>query len=158
MMAERKAIKGPVKLRNWIDGVRAQAGRQPKRYPTLESAFARMREENKHLSEAQALHLTRYGVNQNEDGSFSWKFDPYVRQFPIESMSTREIGEIWANISSPTLLIYGSESWASNPAKDGRADIFTNARVESIEGAGHWVHHDKLDQFMGLVDDFLAAP
>ncbi len=31
------------------------------------------------LSEAQARHLTIHGVNQNEDGTYSWKFDNYIR-------------------------------------------------------------------------------
>jgi pimeloyl-ACP methyl ester carboxylesterase len=157
MMAERATVKGPTKLRNWIESNRAQAGRQPKRYASLEQAFARMQEENKHLTPAQAMHLTRHGVNQNEDGSYSWKFDHYVRQFPIEGMTHQEIEEIWANITCPTLLIYGKESWASNPARDGRAAVFQNAQVDEIDGAGHWVHHDKLDAFMALVDRHLAA-
>ena len=38
-----------------------------------------MQEENKHLSPEQARHLTQHGVNQNEDGTYSWKFDNYVR-------------------------------------------------------------------------------
>ena len=53
------------------------------------------------------------------------------------------------------MLVRGAESWASDPAADGRAARFSNARVETIEQAGHWVHHDQLDQFCGLVDDFL---
>ena len=38
-----------------------------------------MQEENPHLSPEQARHLTQHGVNQNEDGTYSWKFDNYVR-------------------------------------------------------------------------------
>jgi pimeloyl-ACP methyl ester carboxylesterase len=158
MLAQRAAISGPEKLRTWIEGNRAQAGRLPRRYPSLDAAFARMQEENKHLSPEQALHLTRYGVNQNEDGSYSWKFDAYIRQFPIEGMSHQETEELWANISCPTLLVYGRESWASNPAEDGRAAVFKNTRVEMVDKAGHWVHHDQLEIFMGLVDQFLASP
>ncbi len=158
MLAQRNAIKGPEKLRSWIEANRAQAGRTPKRYPSLDAAFARMQEENKHLTPEQALHLTRYGVNQNEDGTFSWKFDPYIRQFPVEGMTHYETNELWANITCPTLLIYGRESWASNPAEDGRAAVFQNATVRSVENAGHWVHHDQLDYFMKLVDHFLNAP
>ena len=46
----------------------------------------------------------------------------------------------------------------SDPAADGRAARFPNARVETIENAGHWVHHDQLDEFCRLVDDFLEEP
>ena len=62
---------------------------------------------------------------------------------------------LWANIACPTLLIYGAESWASNPAKDGRLVHFADARVEEFERAGHWVHHDRLDDFLKEVRGFL---
>ena len=58
-------------------------------------------------------------------------------------------------ITCPTLLVYGKESWASNPETDGRIAHFQNARVVEYERAGHWVHHDRLDDFMTLVRDFL---
>jgi pimeloyl-ACP methyl ester carboxylesterase len=60
------------RMRSWIDAQRANSGRQPRRYPTVEAAYARMQEENKHLTPEQARHLTQYGVNQNEDGTYSW--------------------------------------------------------------------------------------
>ena len=49
----------------------------------------------------------------------------------------------------------GAESWASNPAEDGRAAHFSNATVALEDGAGHWVHHDRPDAFMGLIRPFL---
>ena len=74
-LAERDKVTPDARLRNWIDEVRGLAGRQPKRYANVDEALARMMAENKHLSETQARHLTIHGVLQNEDGSFSWKFD-----------------------------------------------------------------------------------
>ena len=53
--------------------------------------------------------------------------------------------ELWANITCPMLFVNGKESWASNPAEDGRMQHFKNARVVVFEGAGHWVHHDQTD-------------
>ena len=66
-------------MQDWMQQMRDLAGRQPRRYPSLEAAAKRMREENAFLSEEQALHLTVHGVNRNEDGSYSWKFDNYTR-------------------------------------------------------------------------------
>ena len=42
------------------------------------------------------------------------------------------------------------------PRKDGRVKHFKDVTVAGFEGAGHWVHHDKLDAFVELVADFLA--
>jgi pimeloyl-ACP methyl ester carboxylesterase len=144
------------RVQDWVAEERKLSGRLPRRYASLEDAYARMREENKHLSPEQAMHLTRHGVRQNEDGTYSWKFDNYVRAWPPYDMTRDEIRFLWSRITCPTLLVYGSESWASNPATDGRAAHFAQARVELIQGAGHWVHHDRLEEFLALVIPFLA--
>ncbi len=155
-MAERYAKPFDERMRKWITEQANLSARLPRRYATLEDAFQRMREENKHLSEAQARHLTEHGVNQNEDGTYSWKFDNYVRIFPPIDMRQSDIDALWARITCPTLLVYGKESWASNPEEDGRSKHFQNAKVAAFEGAGHWVHHDKLEEFMKLATEFLS--
>jgi pimeloyl-ACP methyl ester carboxylesterase len=142
----------------WIREQRGLAGRLPRRYASIEDAFRRMQEENPHLSAEQARHLTVHGVNQNEDGTYSWKFDNYVRTFPPYDMSGRDIQELWSRIACPTLLLYGTESRAGDPAADGRLALFKNARAVGIERAGHWLHHDRLDEFLRIVREFLAAP
>ena len=142
----------------WVDEQRTLSGRLPRRYPTIEDALARMQAENSHLSPEQARHLTEHGVNQNEDGTYSWKFDNYVRVWPPYDMTRGAIAELWARIECPTLLVYGTESWASNPAADGRLAAFRTASVVRIEGAGHWVHHDKLEVFLDHVIKFLTEP
>ena len=48
------------------------AGRLPRRYPSLEAAFARMKEENGFLTDEQARHLTVHGASRNEDGTWLW--------------------------------------------------------------------------------------
>ena len=157
LMLERAKLTLDARLRLWIDEQRDLAGRLPRRYPSIEDAFKRMQDENKHLSPIQARHLTEHGVNQNEDGTFSWKFDNYVRSWPAYDMANAEVEQLWARITCPTLLIYGNESGASNPSIDGRAKHFQNAIVESIDGAGHWVHHDQFEIFMQLAGEFIAS-
>jgi pimeloyl-ACP methyl ester carboxylesterase len=143
------------RMRSWIDEQRSLSGRLPRRYASIEDALHRMREANAHLSPEQARHLTQHGVNQNEDGTYSWKFDNYVRAEPPYGMTQSEVEEIWGRITCPTLLVYGKESWASNPVDDGRIRHFRNARVVALENAGHWVHHDRLEAFLALIRDFL---
>jgi pimeloyl-ACP methyl ester carboxylesterase len=153
----RERAQQPIaeRMQNWIAEQRSLSGRLPRRYPRLEDALKRMQEANAHLSPEQARHLTQHGVNQNEDGTYSWKFDNYVRAAPPYDMTSAQIEELWGRIACPTLLVYGRESWASNPLEDGRVRHFRDARVVSFEGAGHWVHHDRLDAFLDLVRGFL---
>ena len=157
MLAQRGERSVPERLRAWIEEERALAGRLPRRYASIEEALGRMRAENRHLTPEQARYLTVHGVSQNEDGTYGWKFDNYVRSFSRVDLTAREMSELWANIACPTLLVYGRESWASNPEDDGRVDHFANARVEVFEGAGHWVHHDRLEAFLTEARSFLRG-
>jgi pimeloyl-ACP methyl ester carboxylesterase len=155
MLAKRGERTVQERMRAWIDEERALAGRQPRRYASIDEALERMQAENRHLTPEQARYLTVHGVSQNEDGTFSWKFDNYVRSFSPVDLTASEMGRLWENITCPTLLVYGRESWASNPQEDGRIGHFTNARVAVFEGAGHWVHHDRLDAFLAETRAFL---
>ena len=77
--AERARLPRAERMHKWIEETRRLAGRLPRRYPSIDDALKRMQEANQHLSPEQARHLTQYGVNQNEDGTYSWKFDNYTR-------------------------------------------------------------------------------
>jgi pimeloyl-ACP methyl ester carboxylesterase len=155
MLAERARKTIDQRMRGWVDEQRTLSGRLPRRYATIEDAFKRMQDENKHLTPEQARHLTQHGVNQNEDGTYSWKFDNYVRAWSPYDMTVEEVGELWSRIACPTLLVYGKESWASNPEEDGRIKYFGQAQVLSFERAGHWVHHDRLDAFLDALRGFI---
>jgi pimeloyl-ACP methyl ester carboxylesterase len=145
------------RMDEWIRAQRGLAGRMPRRYASLEEAFHRMQEENPHLSAEQALHLTAHGVNQNEDGTYSWKFDNYLRVWPPYDMRGRDIQLLWSRIACPTLILYGKESRFGNPEEDGRARHFRDARIVGLAGAGHWLHHDRLEEFLRIVRGFLGA-
>jgi pimeloyl-ACP methyl ester carboxylesterase len=155
MRAEALAAAPWERLGRFVDEMRRIAGRQPRRYPSLEQAAARMREENHFLSEAQALHLTRHGVRRNEDGTWSWKFDNYVHAPGAARPDFQGLEALWGRIACPVLLVRGTKSWASDPVLDGRAAAFRDARLVNVEGAGHWVHHDRLDAFLEAVEAFL---
>jgi pimeloyl-ACP methyl ester carboxylesterase len=150
---EERGAKGYANLfREWIADKRKAAARVPRRYETIEAAYARMKEENSFLSDTQARHLTIHGASRNEDGTWSWKFDPYLNVWPFSDMPYAEQEALWGAISCPMLLLYGADSFASNPEKDGRIAKFrNNPRVIEFENAGHWLHHDQFDRFMAEV-------
>jgi hypothetical protein len=155
MQAERDAIGIQNRFRQWIEDKRNAAGRTPKRYPNIEAAYERMKTENSYLTDEQARHLTVHGISRNEDGSWSWKFDNYLNIWAIFDMPREDLLAIWQSITCPMLMMYGANSWASNPEKDGRIAHFPTAKVVEYENAGHWLHHDQFDRFMADVRAFL---
>lgn len=152
---EMRARPYPERMAEWIGNKRKAAGRSPRKYESIEAAFARMIEENSYLTKEQARHLTIHGVTRNEDGTYSWKFDPHLNVWPVEDIADEFLHATWGAIRCPTLLLYGADSWASNPAKDGRVQHFNEAQVIEFEQAGHWLHHDQFDKFMRVLRDFL---
>ena len=153
--AKQRTTPYPQRMREWIEKKRKAAGRTPRKYDSIEAAFARMIEENSYLTQTQARHLTIHGVNRNEDGTYSWKFDPHLNVWGVEDVADEFMEATWGAISCPTLLLYGADSWASNPEKDGRIEHFSTASVIEFEKAGHWLHHDQFDKFIGVLRDFL---
>ena len=156
MLEERKKIGTAKILRSWIETKQKYAGKPPKRYPDFEAAHERMRDENKHLSDEQVRHLSIHAVVRNEDGTYSWKFDPLMHNWWPQSVEYEDVVSLWKAITCPTLLMYGADSWASNPEKDGRLEHFgDNVSVQEFADAGHWLHHDQFDQFIASLRAFL---
>jgi pimeloyl-ACP methyl ester carboxylesterase len=143
------------RMRNWIAQMQDLAGRKPREYPNIEEALARMLRANPHLTVEQARHLTIHGVRRNENGTYSWKFDNYTHATSPYLFNMKDAAEIWGRISCPCLLIRGDESWAGDWDRDGRVKAFRTAKSVTIKGAGHWVHHDQLRQFLDASQRFL---
>ncbi len=144
------------RMRSWAGAMQQLAGRTPRRYASIDEAAQRMQEVNSFLPPELARHLTIHGVARNEDHTFSWKFDNYVRAFSPVRMQPEEVHELWARITCPVLLVRGMESWASDPEQDGRIRHFRDARLANIEQAGHWVHHDQPEAFLTTLRTFLS--
>jgi len=146
----------PEQMRSWIKERRRHAGLVPRRYPNIDAAFARMKEANPFLSDDQARHLTIHAANCNEDGTWSWKYDPMLGAWNPSDPGYSDVCEAWAAITCPILMLWGKESPFSSPDEDGRIVHFQNARLKVYENAGHWLHHDQFDRFLADVRAFLA--
>ena len=57
------------------------------------------------------------------------------------------------------IWLAGSGSWGKR-FTDGREELagfVPNSKTVIVDGAGHWVHHDNLPEFVRLVREFLAG-
>ncbi len=145
-----------LRMRHWIDHMHEMERRQPRRYASVEDATHRMLEANPHLTAEMAHHLTLHGTRDNDDGTLSWKFDNYVHIRSPYEFNLEDAQDIWSRIQAPVLLIRGTESWAPDPEKSGRAVTIGNYRSVTVQDAGHWVHHDQLERFLEVVTKFLG--
>lgn len=145
-----------VRMREWVESMRKLEGRQLHAYPSIAAATERMVAANRHLSPELAHHLTETGVRHApDDGGYTWKFDNYTHAGSPYEFNMEDARDLWNQIRCPILIIWGAESWG---ARWENLDLsaFHTYRQARVENAGHWVHHDQFDVFMGLLNDFLA--
>ncbi|HSW38323.1 MAG TPA: alpha/beta hydrolase [Acidobacteriota bacterium] len=146
------------RLRDWIETIRDYEKRTPRRYRNLEAAYQRMHQANAYLSNEMARHLTLFGSNWNADGTLIWKFDNFVRAIAPYAFNMAESHEIWNQITCPVLLFRGMDSWTDDPNKEGLISSISGHKLIEVPNAGHWVHHDQPDVFIGETRDFFNAP
>ena len=158
MLAERQATPIPQRLHEWLEQRQKMSARTPRIMADVATAQARMQAAFEHLPEDLIHHLTVTGGKQNQDGTVSWAYDPAGMGRSPADLTHDQVVHLWGRITCPTWLVYGADSWASNPAEDGRAKAFQNATVSLIDQAGHWLHHDQYDVFMRQLHDFLGRP
>ncbi len=141
------------RTREWLEKSRESTQATPRRYATIDEAIARMAEANKHLSPEQAHHLATYGARLHADG-YGWKYDPRAGAILPEDFAI-DLSAYWRGIAAPTLICWGTESWTTNPATDGRSEHFRDHHNVTFDNAGHWLHHDQLDEFLAALREFL---
>jgi esterase len=91
---------------------------------------------------------------RTEDGKFAWRLN-----IPVLSREIYQIGGDFADVhevSERVLFIRGSESgYIFDEDIPTIKNIFPNAIIETIEGAGHWVQAEKPAEFVEVVVEFV---
>lgn len=151
----RRVKPADVRIADWIGDLDKLAQRKTHRYASIADGAERILHRNRHLTREQAMHLATHGLKQDPDGTYVWKFDPYLRARAPYRLSLDDYAGLWSRIACPTLLVSGSESFLPDPATADVMKHFQNATLARIEGAGHWLQHDKPDEVIGLLGKFL---
>lgn len=88
------------------------------------------------------------------NGGYRWRLNlPVLRSEYDEILSWDADGRY----DGPALFVGGTHSRYLKPARDAElvAGLFPHARVEMLEGAGHWIHSERPDDVRRLVAEFL---
>jgi esterase len=114
--------------------------------------------------QALARHIPEEGVRQflaknlyrQQDNTFAWRMNLPVIEEKIEEVGKETRAE--GAFSKPSLFIRGANSRYIQPEKDldRILELFPAATLETIEGAGHWVHAEKPQELFNHVVRFLG--
>jgi pimeloyl-ACP methyl ester carboxylesterase len=92
-------------------------------------------------------------ITRLENGDFTWKMNLPVLWKNYASILAPVTGEVF---KKPVLFIRGGKSdYIRDEDIPGIMQLFPQARVITIEGAGHWVHADKPQELLQILKDFL---
>jgi pimeloyl-ACP methyl ester carboxylesterase len=144
-----------VRIAEWVGDLDKTAQRKIHRYSSVVDGADRIFARNARLTREQAMHLATHALKRDADGEYSWKFDPYLRARAPYRLSLEDNVALWSRIACPTLLVAGSESFLPDPGTAGVLGHFRQAELVKIEGAGHWLQHDKTEQVIGVLETFL---
>ncbi|MEO9966115.1 MAG: alpha/beta fold hydrolase [Reichenbachiella sp.] len=110
------------------------------------------------LSKYVAVESTRVFLLKNlkrTNSGFAWKMN-----LPVLADKIEEVGQALSYhlpIETDTLFIRGGASdYILDEEWDGIEEIFPNAKLETIIGAGHWLHAEKPNEFYQHVINFLS--
>lgn len=106
-----------------------------------------------------AAFLAKNIARQQLAGKFRWKCNLEVLQKYLQHL---HIGldelEIHAPCPVPTLFVKGNESDYYLPQHDTeRLFFFPDSEVTGIDNAGHWVHSEQSERFLGAVLAFIET-
>lgn len=94
---------------------------------------------------------------EKQDGSVDWRFSKNAIFESVKMGRNQDRWHEFEAIRVPSLIVRGENS------KDLSKETFQkmiekNSHMESVEipGSGHWVHFDKPDEFIRVIDEFLT--
>ncbi len=110
----------------------------------------------KAITELDVRQFLLKNLYRTDEGSFAWRFNLKVIDDQIENVGQALPDHFHSE--RPALFIRGERS---HYIKDEDMELirqhFPDARLETVTGAGHWVHAEKPEALLTLVQDFLAS-
>jgi len=160
----------PEKFARWLDALADPPGFAP--YRDLDAVADRLQKTNPRLSRDRARFLAGHWADVLPDGSARIASDPR-HKLPFPTVyRIEEIYSVWRAIAAPTLWVAGALShiprWLDGhpEGEAGVADLdgirrrmehIANARLITVPGAGHMLHHDQPDAVAAAIEPFLAG-
>jgi pimeloyl-ACP methyl ester carboxylesterase len=127
----------------------------PYPHDSLEAAAKSLQKTYPLIPDEAALHMARYGTSFKGE-RYRWKHDPILRYRTTTAMSEGQIEAFIRRLQCPILFVYGTESDFMKSVRGHRAQLFPNAKIVPVEGAGHHIPHEKPDKLAEIVAPFLT--
>ncbi len=153
--------QAPARYERWLDELR-----QPlvtDRHRSVAQLAAALRGRNPRLTGDRAEFLAQAWTRSVGDGQeVRLAFDPRHRLVNPVLYRREEAEACWARVITPLLLLCGGSSGHRDRRRDEFSDefvhaVFSNARVVTLENAGHMMHHEDPQAVASCIVEFVSA-
>jgi pimeloyl-ACP methyl ester carboxylesterase len=150
--------QAPRRYLAWLDELDERPQLRP--YANFAELAERLRKNNPRLPAERAQFLAQHW-GREEGGGVVLRSDPAHKVINPLLYRYEEVRACWQQVSAPVLWVEASESdtlkrMKMDPAQQAeRRAAFPNLRHETVEEAGHMLHHDQPDALARLIEDFL---
>lgn len=150
-----EVASAPERMASWIDELARFEGRRPRAVASAEDGARRIAERWPRLGLANALHLVRHNLRE-EDGRHLWKFDPlHLSQGP-NPYQRAHAQAFWRRIAAPVLFVEGGGSSVRDflPDLDERL-LALRAETVRLDAVGHHPHLEAPEETAAALLGFL---
>jgi pimeloyl-ACP methyl ester carboxylesterase len=158
-LRDAPAAEAPDRYARWLDELKAPPALRT--YATRAELALRLRRNNPRLPEARAAFLAEHWGEPAPQGGYRVAGDPAHRIVNPVLYRWAEVEACWRRVVAPVLWVQGRQTDALKWAGDGdeiarRRQALASCRVETIDDAGHMLHHDQPERVAALIEAFLA--
>jgi len=141
-------------IRNFIQG--------PDELDSIDAFVERAYQYNPRRSRESYLGSLQHSLKQLPNGKWTWKYDKLFRDPDRPrrppSHTTEQMWELASRVKCPALIVRGALSKTMGDATMARlSQVMPQARLVTMEGAGHLLVGDKPVEFERLVREFLST-
>lgn len=148
-------VNEPERLRRYLRQHGSQDKRRTRRYPSLEEAATR-RASNSDLTSGMALHLTRRGTVEHDDGGVCWRHDPRLTFSSPHYYDEAQVLAVLNAIEVPTLLVMAEQGiLVSRSTTAARCAAVKGLEVVKLAG-GHHLHMEDAAAVARVLVDHLC--
>ena len=160
-MARTRPDQAPARLLRWLNELRDRPSLRP--YDNYAALADRMQKNNPRLMRDRAEFLARHWGRENDDGRVELRSDPAHKIVNATLSRYEEMLEFWTRVRAPVLWVDAAESKTLKQigidSEDyaARRAAHKTLRYETVQEAGHMLHHDQPEAVARLIEEFFAT-
>jgi pimeloyl-ACP methyl ester carboxylesterase len=144
---------GPERPRSIADSYARRVAQEENGWASEEELLATVRKTNPAMVDAVLHAYVRHGAKRREDGRLVWKRDPNLVKGFVET----DLWEYVRRIEAPILYVLGGRSTiVSRAAQEELQRTLPKAQIVTMADVGHYPSDERPEEFVAVVDRFLA--